>query len=192
MLFRSSQIEELLDIQKELVENNNTNQEEIDNLNNENNSKNQILEKVQKVQTNIDEYAQKIKDLYAEIADKDRVIEKIKVEYEQLNQELIAFPHNKKTPTKEGYEKKKELKVNLEKEKEKNKGLTTTLTELNGITETLIESKEKMKKLYESEIENLKQEYEKKKNELSSTKDINIDEEFKKIMDDNQDRKSVV
>ena len=118
---KDSQIEELLDIQKELVENNNTNQEEIDNLNNENNSKNQILEKVQKIQTNIDEYAQKIKDLYAEIADKDRVIEKIKVEYEQLNQELIAFPHKKKTPTKEVDEKKKELKVNLEKEKEKNK-----------------------------------------------------------------------
>ena len=185
---KDSQIEELLDIQKELVENNTLNQNEIDNLSNEKNSKDQILEKVQKVQTNIDEYAQKIKDLYAEIADKERVIEKIKLEYEQLNQELIAYPHNKKTPNKEVDEKKKELKVNLEKEKEKNKGLTTTLTELNGITETLIESKEKMKKLYESEIENLKQEYEKKKNQLSSTKDI--DEEFKKIMDDNQTLKA--
>ena len=118
---KDSQIEELLDIQKELVENNNTNQGEIDNLINEKDSKDQILEKVQKVQSNIDEYAQKISELYAEIAEKERVIEKIKIEYEQLNQELISYPHNKKVPSKEDEDKKKEMKETLEKYKRSNK-----------------------------------------------------------------------
>lgn len=192
---KDAQIQELLDINAKLIEDNDNNSAEIEKVISENSSKELIVDKIKKIQTNLEDYSKKIDELYKEIDQKDRMIEKIKAEYEDLNQKLILFNPNEdeeRVKTPQEIEKEQLFKGKLEKEQLKNKDLVKNLKELNDLTQQLLSTRQSSKNIYEEEIAKLQEEFESQKEKLSNEKENeskNLEEiinENKKLKEHNQ------
>ena len=192
---KDAQIQELLDINAKLIEDNDNNSAEIEKVISENSSKELIVDKIKKIQTNLEDYSKKIDELYKEIDQKDRMIEKIKDEYEDLNQRLILFNPNEeeeRVKTPQEIEKEQLFKGKLEKEQLKNKDLVKNLKELNDLTQQLLSTRQSSKNIYEEEIAKLQEEFESQKEKLSNEKENenknleDIIKENKKLKEHNQ------
>lgn len=136
---------------------------------------NQMIEDINKMKEDVNVYADKIKELYAEIQNRDKIIG-------ELKQKIDSSADNSNKEVNIDYKERYEI------EKEKNEKTKSDIGKIDDMIKKLIESKEEMRKSYEDKIKELIEKLE----IVSKEKGNNInskfnDEEVAKLVEENKE-----
>ena len=134
---------------------------------------NQMIEDINKMKEDINVYADKIKELYSEIQNRDKVIAELKQKIDSNSSESNV-----------------DYKERYEVEKQKNEKTKEDIGKIDDMIKKLIQSKEEMRKSYEDKIKELISKLEivsKEKGVANSSNSKYSEEEVMKIVEENKE-----
>ena len=133
---------------------------------------NLMIEDINKMKEDINVYADKIKELYSEIQNRDKVIA-------ELKHKVDSNGSNKESNV--------DYKERYEVEKQKNEKTKEDIGKIDDMIKKLIQSKEEMRKTYEDKIKELIDKLEKVSKEKGNNTSKYSEEEVAKIVEENKE-----
>ena len=133
---------------------------------------NLMIEDINKMKEDINVYADKIKELYSEIQNRDKVIA-------ELKHKVDSNGSNKESNV--------DYKERYEVEKQKNEKTKEDIGKIDDMIKKLIQSKEEMRKSYEDKIKELIDKLEKVSKEKGNNTSKYSEEEVAKIVEENKE-----
>ena len=133
---------------------------------------NLMIEDINKMKEDINVYADKIKELYSEIQNRDKVIA-------ELKHKVDSNGPNKESNV--------DYKERYEVEKQKNEKTKEDIGKIDDMIKKLIQSKEEMRKSYEDKIKELIDKLEKVSKEKGNNTSKYSEEEVAKIVEENKE-----
>ena len=133
---------------------------------------NLMIEDINKMKEDINVYADKIKELYSEIQNRDKVIA-------ELKHKVDSNGSNKESNV--------DYKERYEVEKQKNEKTKEDIGKIDDMIQKLIQSKEEMRKSYEDKIKELIDKLEKVSKEKGNNTSKYSEEEVAKIVEENKE-----
>ena len=133
---------------------------------------NLMIEDINKMKEDINVYADKIKELYSEIQNRDKVIA-------ELKHKVDSNGANKESNV--------DYKERYEVEKQKNEKTKEDIGKIDDMIKKLIQSKEEMRKSYEDKIKELIDKLEKVSKEKGNNTSKYSEEEVAKIVEENKE-----